>query len=115
MRSASDAPVTAASRSNGTRRPSTAAARTISRTSGSKSSSSALTSSDTDHGSGASPSAAGISPAAETSSSRKKGFPPVRVCRASTVRYDGSSSNTAARKPLTSAGVRRSRWTWVTR
>ena len=39
----------------------------------------------------------------------------MRVCRASTVRNDGSWSNTAARNPLTSAGVRRSRWTWVTR
>ena len=109
------APVTAARRSNDTRRPSTAAARTMARTSGSRSSSSALTSSDTVHGSGASSSPAGISPAADTSSSRKNGFPPVRTWRASTARNDGSWSNTAARKPLTSAGVRRSRWTWVTR
>ena len=48
------APVTAASRSNVTRRPSTAAALTISCTSGSRSSSSDRTSSDTVHGSGAS-------------------------------------------------------------
>ena len=55
-----------------------------------------------------------MSPALATSSSRKNGLPPVRRWRASTVRNDGSSPNTAARNPLTSAGASRLRRTLVT-
>ena len=116
MSSASSLPVTAASRSNGDpatehrhrptrppaprgrgrrpggarpRRPSTAAARS--------SRSSLLR-----------------SPAPATSSSRKNGLPPVRLWSASTARYGGSCSNTAARNSFTSAGPRRPSCTWVT-
>ena len=96
IRSASDAPVTEASRSNGTRRPSTDAATTTLRTSGSSPSTWLCTTSATVHGRGASSKASPPrSLALATSSSRKNGLPPVRVWSASTARNDGSCSNTA--------------------
>ncbi|WP_390624104.1 hypothetical protein [Fodinicola feengrottensis] len=73
------APVTAASRSNGTRWPSTAAASTIRSRSGSRSSTCWRSTSVRLHGSGDSQSVSrSMSECARSNSSRKNGFPPVR-------------------------------------
>ena len=92
MRWSSEVSVTAASTSNGTRRPSSDAAATMRRTSGSRSSYCERTSSLTVHGSGvSSTSQVGCAGDAAISSSRKNGLPPVRRCSASVVRNVGSS------------------------
>ncbi len=91
MRASSLKPDTVASRSKPTRRPSTAATSRVLRSSGLRPSSWLRTSSPKLHGMGWRSSSSGsLWPAAASSSSRKKGLPPVRPWTSSATRNEGS-------------------------
>ena len=90
IRSASSRPVTAASTSNVTRRPRTAAVSITVRPAASSSSTWSCTASARFHGRGAEPrSSRATPPDASSSSSRKNGLPPLRAVSASTTRAEG--------------------------
>ncbi|WP_249713793.1 hypothetical protein [Rhizomonospora bruguierae] len=111
----SPVPVTVASRSNGTRWPSTAAASTIRRTGAGSPSTWRRSTSARLHGSGRSSSDSRSSPSCPRSnSSRKNGLPPVRRCSAATARYGAGRPVTAASSAATSGSPSRSSTTLVT-